>query len=1061
MQHLKLISEKPSLALMILSALLVAGCDTSKVSGDKRFNSDELDGIYSTRAQSNDPVMAILKLDTPALLTKSKRVNGKLVIDQNHLKAIQAEQKSTIEALGKISSEIQILNTYKLVLNGVSVVAPPEIFELIKSIPNVTLTEKASAFGRPQLQDEDEDNKPAPKVGTNTSVKFIGSEAAYKQGLRGQGMRVGIIDTGIDYTHKMFLGEGTKEAYKAVNPNLPNAAFPNKKVVGGIDLVGTEFNTASPDFRKRIPVPDANPLDEASHGTHVAGTVGGIGDGINTYSGVAPEADLYAIKVFGAKGSTSDVVVISALEYAADPTGDLSFSQQLDVVNLSLGSGYGSPHIMYNEAIKNLVQGGTLVVASGGNSGDSSFIVGAPGVSDDAISVASSIDNMHQNTQFPAVSFGFAGGQIHTEMVEGAITAPLAKFPALKAELVYLGLGNQELTQEIIDQTTGKIALIDRGVVAFAVKVELAQKAGAIGVLIANNTDEELNAIGGDGKFTIPGGMISKKAASDIKAQMALGPVVGDLKSTSIIAKPWLVDTISGFSSRGPRSDDGVIKPEIAAPGTNILSAQSGGGDIGLAISGTSMASPHIAGVMALLKQKYNTLTPNELKSVLLGHGKQIADKNQKTYTVSRQGAGRVQVAESLKAQLISVPSTLSFGITDLEKQKTLTQEITLKNISSEPLTLTPEWKGSAAFKVSVPSVTLAAGESKTVTVTAKIVASLMKTANDELDGYLKFNTDKGMALQMPGLVLARQISQISAGPVVIAATSEADAAGSKVQVEIKNKGLNPGSAYLFNLLGTDPRKKSKVDPTQNRNCDLQSAGYRVVEKDGARILQVAVKLYEGLTTWHRCEANVQIDSNNDNLPDQEIAGIPMSDGLPGLTGTGFVSLLLDGNMAREIRKKYEVDSAAPAPQDPKEKKEAKEDYANAIVDARKMETFDGSTLAIIEADISLLALGGSGDLNIKVSTTHQDAGAVEGDNYLAAHAAKWSKISVNPQAQSYTQIPEKIELKGQETVNVSLQKGYGTSDLILYAPQNKSVRDFVLEDTQSQILPTTYAQED
>jgi subtilisin family serine protease len=125
-------------------------------------------------------------------------------------------------------------------------------------------------------------------------------------------------------------------------------------------------------------------LDEATHGTHVAGTVAGLGDGVNTYDGVAPDAALYAIKVFGAKGGTSDEVVIAALEYAADPTGDLSFQQQLDVVNLSLGSNYGNPHIMYNHAIKNLVRGGTVVVASGGNSGDSSYIVGAPGISDDA-----------------------------------------------------------------------------------------------------------------------------------------------------------------------------------------------------------------------------------------------------------------------------------------------------------------------------------------------------------------------------------------------------------------------------------------------------------------------------------------------------------------------------------------------------------------------------------------------------------------------------------------------------------------------------------------------------
>ena len=92
-----------------------------------------------------------------------------------------------------------------------------------------------------------------------------------------------------------------------------------------------------------------NPLDEAGHGSHVAGTIAGHGDGVNTYDGVAPAADLYAIKVFGAKGSTSDEIVIAALEYAIDPSGDLSFDKQMDVVNLSLGSDHGNPHIMYTK----------------------------------------------------------------------------------------------------------------------------------------------------------------------------------------------------------------------------------------------------------------------------------------------------------------------------------------------------------------------------------------------------------------------------------------------------------------------------------------------------------------------------------------------------------------------------------------------------------------------------------------------------------------------------------------------------------------------------------------
>ena len=1034
---------------LVLLSMAIAACSPSAKSPmSGSANSEFLDGLFTTRPTVDDPVIAILKLQTPALLETSARKDGKLTVDQDQLKAIEAEQAATIDALQKISPDIRVLIRYKMVLNGMAVWTPANLTDKIKSIPNVTMSEKTSSFARPKPMDDDNDG--TTTVGAETSVKFIGADAAYQQNIHGEGVRVGIIDTGIDYTHKMLGGEGTVEAYKNNDPSKANAAFPNKKVVGGIDLVGTDYNSASPDFKKRIPLPDSNPLDEAGHGTHVAGTVAGVGDGVNTYSGVAPAADLYAIKVFGAQGSTSDEVVIAALEYAVNPSGDMQFNDQLDVVNLSLGSAYGGPHIMYNTAIKNLVHGGTVVVASAGNEGDQKFIVGAPSVSDDAISVASSVDDQNQNIEFPSALFTFGSESLTAQAIEGSITKKLSTFDSMKGELIALGNAATDFDQATKDQTKGKIAFIDRGVVSFADKIKRAQDAGAIAIIVADNQDEDPIVMGGDGKFDIPSVMISKKDADVLKSKLQAGPVTVDLKPATKVEKPWLADTISPFSSRGPRSEDGLIKPEIAAPGSNIISAGRGQGDKGVLMSGTSMAGPHITGVMALLKQKFNKLDPYELKSVLLAHGKVISDANKKQYTVSRQGAGRVQIADSLESKLVTIPSTLSFGLTDIETAKTLTQQITLKNISDKALTVSGQWNGSAALQVSAPSVTLAAGESKTVTVTAKINATLMASANDELDGFFKFSSDKEMVAQLPGLVVARQISQISVTSNVVHSTSEADAAGSAGEVTLQNKGVNPGSAYLFNLLGKDGRKKdSKPDLIHNLNCDLQSAGYRIVQKDGQRILQVALKLYEGMTTWNTCEVNVQIDADGDGITDQEIAGLPQSS-LPGLTGDNFISLLLDGTKARQMRKKYETDFAT-------NPDKAKEDYSQAVMDIRKMGVFDGSTLAIIEADVSQLEVSDTQELNIKVSTTLQDSGAVEYDDYLGKDDTKWEKISLSDMGQSYSQLPEQIDLKGHDTVTVPFVKGYDSRDLILYAPQNKSVRDVLLEDTQSQIVPAAY----
>ncbi len=1041
-------SQASSLALSLLVTLAFAGC-SNDVSPGQLKNPTFIDGLYSNRPLVENPVVSILKLQAPALMETSKRENGKLVVDEDLAAAIQEEQEATIQALKNISPNIRVLIRYKFVLNGLAVWVPADLVEKVKGLPNVTMSEKASRFARPKLAAAE---KKSGLIGENTSVKFIGSEAAYAQNIRGQGMKVGVIDTGIDYTHKMFLGEGTGEAYKNINPDIPNAAFPNKKVVGGIDLVGTKFDASSADSSRHIPIPDANPLDEAEHGTHVAGTVAGIGDGQNTYSGVAPEADLYAIKVFGADGSTSDEVVIAALEYAASPSGELSAQDQLDVVNLSLGSGYGNPHIMYNHAIKNLVRGGTVVVASGGNSGDEPYIVGAPGTSDNAISVASSIDNMNHNIQFASVEFKAGEAVLKvTEAIEGAITAPLKDIAQLSGEVIYVGIADKDFESPLKEQIEGKVAFIDRGGVSFADKIRRAQEAKAIAVVVANNNDEDPFVMGGDGAFTIPGVMVSKSAGVIVKAALTSGQiVVVDLKTAAVTEKPWLVDTISPFSSRGPRSDDGLIKPEITSPGTNIISAAVGTGDEGAKMSGTSMAGPHIAGVMALLKQKHKDLNTLELKSILLGQGKVIHDANKADYSVARQGSGRVQVAKSIDAKALALPSTLSLGITDIEKQKTLFKEVTLKNISTEAMTLTGVFKGSAALTVNLPAVSLAPGESKTIAVNVTALAAQMKSANEELEGYLTFSNSGEEVLHMPVLLVARQIAQVSVKSLVVKSTSAADAPGSLTEVVLENAGVNKGQAFLFNLIGQDARKlENKPDAAHNKNCDLQSAGYRLLEKDGALVLQVAVKLYEGMTTWNTCEVNVQIDSDQDNVVDQEIAGMPRSS-LPGVTGNGFVSLLLDGTKARTLRKAFESEFS-------RNPEKAAEDYSSAVQGLSEMKVFNGSTLAIIEANVSDLAVSPTGELNIKISTTHQDSGIVEYDDYLGDHSQKWQKISVSPMGQSFAQLPEVVELAGKETKTLSLQKGYANQDLVLFAPQNRSVRDSILLDTQSQVVPVTF----
>lgn len=1036
---------------LFLSILLggLTACTPSPFGTRVNLN-DTITGIISTRPQTAVDTVAIVKLKTPALFTTLSDEGGQKHVDADAAKALAQEQSDLIAALQKISPKIEVLYRYRLLVNGLAIVAPIDTLAQIRELGNVAYVETQASFTRPAIQ-----AAPAAVAAAaiaRTSMQFIGADQANARGIRGQGRRIGIIDTGIDYTHAMFGGAGTEAAYKAVDPSKDNPAFPTAKVVGGIDLVGTAYDSDSADYALRTPHPDKNPIDEGGHGSHVAGTVAGHGDGTNTYDGVAPDASLYAIKVFGAEGSTGDAVVVAGLEYAADPNGDLSFDDQLDVVNLSLGSSYGSPHILYSEAMRNLSRGGTVVVASAGNSGDNDYIVGAPSVADDAISVAASVDDMDQNWKFGAVEFSTVDKpSIIVEAIEGPISKPLAEITNVTGPLVHLGLADQELTPEQVAAVQGKVAFIDRGVVTFAAKIERAFKAGAIGVVVANNQPGQPIAMGGEGHFDIPAVMITKDLGDELKGQLAKGAVTIQFATPNRIEKPELIDTITGFSSKGPRSIDALLKPEISAPGSLIISAKMGGGAAGTQMSGTSMAAPHMTGVMALLKQAHKTLSSAQLKSLAMSTAKTLVDQNKKVYPLSRQGAGRIQVLRALDAQVISEPASLSLGEVSIEGKKLIRRSITFTNIGSADLAYDVAFEGSSGLAMSgAKSLALKAGESKTLTFDFTIDTATLAETSTELDGLLKLMTAGAEASRVPVIGIANKVSEVQADSLVIHSTSFVDSAGAAVDLTLSNPGLQPGDAYVFNLLGQGARKQDPHhDPNMEHGCDLQQAGYRVIQRKGASILQFAIKLYEPMTTWDNCEVSVLIDSDKDGVPDQELVGAKQ-DHLKGLSASTFASILLDAAKTRELRKQFELDTQA-------KKKDVTENYADAIVDVGPMVAPNSSTIAIVEAPVADLALRGSGELAVRIVTSYQELSAVEPDDYLVKDKSIWTPVNVADQGGAFYDMPEKVSLKAGESQTLALTKGAGAEQLLVLAPQNAPIIGGLRADTQSFLVDPLY----
>lgn len=1052
-------------SLLLLVLALASSCAPKNGGKDAVIFSGD---IFSTRSDpsvaSNTLYVGLIQLKLPALLKQASVVDGKAVIDKAAKKALLDEQAQVIQSLKAISSDIKILATYKLVLNAIAFVAPSNLSAEIAKIEGVNAVVENSNFDRPKISSTEHKLSQLASVvasqGLNdhNTITFIGADKLHKAGISGQGMRVGIIDTGIDYTHAMLGGAGKKEIFDSINPSIATEYFPNQKVIGGADFVGTDYSAGAPEVEKNIPKRDVNPIDEGGHGSHVGGTVAGLGDGVKTYSGVAPEAKLYALKVFGKEGSTSDIAVIQALEYAADPSEKVNPAERLDVVNLSLGGGYGKPKILYSEAIRNLTRGGTVVVASAGNSGDNPYIVGAPSTADEAISVAASIDDMDQNIKMPAAGLKIGNeAEKLFEMVEGTIGSSAVE-SHLSGPLVYIGNSAEPISEETKLQVKGKIALIDRGgvneegkAISFVDKLEVAVKLGAVGVVVANNKDGSPIPMGGgekDKKFSIPAVMVTKAIGASIKEALKNKiEAVFNFSTGEIITRNDLIDTITDFSSRGPRSTDSLIKPEIAGPGANVISAAMGTGSEGVQFSGTSMSGPHIAGVMTLLKQAFPKLKVDELKAKILNNSK-IMMKGAVHVPVSLQGAGRVQVEQAFKSQVIVMPATLSLGEVPVSSNKTVPKMITLTNYSDKDIAFSSSVLSGKNIKVSLASsFKVKANSSLKLTVSFTFQRSSEEENNIESDGFVVLQSlDGAEKIHLPFLGVLNKVTNISGSDFLTLTNSQDDKLGTEVRLTLKNKGKNDGDALIFNRLGTDERKKvlPPLNLSKGATCDLEAAGIRVVSKsiegEDKKVLQVGVKLYDALSMWQPCDVSLQIDIDGDGIADQELVGTKASY-LAGITADIFASILLDAKVARDIRKAYETAT-----------KPVKENYIPAIIDLQEMRFYDHSNVAVIEADITKLGTSENGTIGIKLAVSNLEVDGNE-DDFLEGHELKWQKINISENAFAFYDMPEVVTVKADGAETLSMKRGAGIAKLLVLYPHNAPAVNDVSKDNQSQVL--------
>lgn len=435
------------------------------------------------------------------------------------------------------------------------------------------------------------------------TVPWIGAAALAPLGVTGEGVDVAVIDSGIDYTHAKLGGSGLVSDYDAcyaTNTTVGDCPFfPNARVKGGYDWVGELW----PTFSSSI-APDPDPIDFEGHGTHVADIIGGSATSPGSGdAGVAPGVNLWGFKACSAVSSSCNGL---ALLLAVDDALDLDDSDYgactpgtdpgcttydpADVINMSLGSPYGQPEDDLSHFANIASYYGSLVVVSAGNSGDRPYIVGSPSTADAAVSVAQSTV---PSDKFYTITVGNASVGGVLQPWAPPITTPIA------GPLQYGNGASGNLNGCAAfppDSLAGKVLLVDRGVCNISAKMSNGAAAGALAVIIANNSFSNTPpsfSFGGASAFaptlttTQNGGAVLKGVLGQVAT---LGP-------TSFIALP---DDIVASSGRGPRIADGAIKPDIAAPGASV-SAEVGTGTGKTAFGGTSGAAPMIAGAAALI----------------------------------------------------------------------------------------------------------------------------------------------------------------------------------------------------------------------------------------------------------------------------------------------------------------------------------------------------------------------------------------------------------------------------------------------------------------------------
>lgn len=455
----------------------------------------------------------------------------------------------------------------------------------------------------------------------------------HAEGVTGKGVKVGIIDTGIDYHHPDL-----KDAYAGGYDFVDDDSDPMETTYADWKASGqSETNQGSTYYTE--------------HGTHVAGIVAGRGADSKERAahGVAPGASVYAYRALGPYGSGRTSDILAAMDRAAD--------DGMDVVNMSLGAAVNDPLSPQALAADNLVLAGITTVIAAGNSGPAPQTLGTPGAAALPLTVGAHDEPMTLPAYTLSVGTAKAEGRLLAQTLDGALDELAGgTWPVADA-------GTGTAAGYTGKDVTGKAVLIRRGGISLDEKVKRARSKGAAAVLLVNSATEEghIPSYIGESQAYVPA--FSLTAADGAALAAAAADPSTRLTLASAGAFTLGDGALADFSSRGPVYGTAAIKPEVAAPGVSVLSSVPAdvvdpqGGDYTYAyarLSGTSMASPYVAGTAALMLQHHPELGPDDIKTALMNTAAPLPGD----VSVFEEGAGGVDPYAAVHATTtVEVPA--------------------------------------------------------------------------------------------------------------------------------------------------------------------------------------------------------------------------------------------------------------------------------------------------------------------------------------------------------------------------------------------------------------------